>query len=74
MVKLIRKTIKSDPARKKYGFLPKMTTASKGSIGTWLASIFCERVNLVENQVVTKGNDLLAPDKIDMLKNLRMNR
>ena len=53
MEKLTCKIIKSDPARKKYGFLPKMATASKGSIGTWLASSLCKRVYSVENQVVT---------------------
>ena len=68
MRNLIRKTIKSDPTRNKYGFLPKMATASKDQIGTWLASSFCERFNLVANQVVTKENYLLYPDEIDMLK------
>ena len=72
--KFLRKVIKSDPKRKKYGYLPKMVTASKGSICTWLASSFCERVNSVANQVVTKVNSLLSPDEIDMLTTLRMNR
>ena len=51
-----------------------MVTASKGSIGTWLASSFCARVNYVDNQVVTKVNSLLLPDDIHMLKTLRMKR
>ena len=51
-----------------------MATASKGSIGAWLASSFCKRVDSVSNQVVTKGNILLVPDEIDILKTLRMNK
>ena len=56
MGKLIHKIIKSNPPIKKYGFLPKIATASKGSIGACLESIFCERVNSVANQPVTEGN------------------
>jgi len=37
--------IEKDKDRKKYGGLPKMTTCSQGSIGSLLASSFCERIN-----------------------------
>ena len=67
MGKLMRKIIKSDSVRNECGFLPKMATASKGSIGAWSASSFCKRVNFVENQVDTKGNSFLSPNEIDML-------
>ena len=50
-----------------------METESKGSIGTWLASSFCERVNSVANQVVSKGNTLLNSNDIDVLTTQRMN-
>ena len=66
--------IKPDPAGKMFGFLPKMATTSKGSIGSFLAVSFCERINSAANQVVTKGNSTLAPDEIDMLVTLRTNR
>jgi len=34
-----------------FGYLPKMATTSKGSIGSLLASSFCERINCQANQV-----------------------
>jgi len=34
-----------------FGYLPKMATTSKGSIGSLLASSFCERINSQANQV-----------------------
>jgi len=34
-----------------FGYLPKMSTTSKGSIGSLLASSFCERINSRANQV-----------------------
>ena len=33
-----------------FGYLPKMATTSKGSIGSLLASSFCERINSQANQ------------------------
>ena len=74
MENLISKIIKSNPARKKHGFLPKMATSSKVSVGTWLASSFCGRFNLVANQVVAKGNTLLALDEIEILTTPLMSR
>ena len=71
---ILRETIKSDLMRKKHGCLPKMSTASKGYIGAWLASSFCERVNSVANKAVTKRNSLLLPDEVDMIVTLRIIR
>ena len=51
-----------------------MVAASKDSIGTWLVSIFCKRVNSVANQAVTKWNYLLATDETCMLTTFRTNR
>ena len=51
-----------------------MDAASKDSIGAWLASSFCKRVNSVLNQTVTKGSVLLAPNEIVMLATLQMSR
>ena len=72
--KLLRDMIKSDPLRKKHGYLPKMATASKGSIGTWIASSLRKRVNSVANQAVTKGNSCLLPGEAHMLETLWMSR
>ena len=74
MGKCPRKTIKSDPMRKKCICLPKMVTSSKGLTGACLASSFCERVDSVDNQVVTKVNSLLLPDNVDLLTTLQVNR
>jgi hypothetical protein len=63
-----------DPDKKLYGHLPMMAIGSVGSIGAFLASSFCERINSAANLVVTDGNSLLATDEIDMLVCLRMNR
>ena len=71
-VNLLHKIIKSDPTRNKYGCLPKMATASKVSIGVWLASSFRERSNQVINQVVTEENTLLETDEINTLTTLQM--
>ena len=38
------------------------------------ASSFVERINSAGNQVLTKGNSVLATDEINMLVVLRMNR
>ena len=51
-----------------------MVAASKGSIEKWLAYSFYERVNSVENQEVSKGNNSIAPDEKGMLETLRMIR
>ena len=72
--KLILKIIKSNPERKKYGFLQKMDTALKCSIGTCLVLSFCERVDSVPNQVVTKWNTFITSDEIEILSTLRKSR
>ena len=72
--KLFARMIKEDPNRLKYGYLPIMATALHGSVGAFLASSFCERINSVANLVVTDGNTLLADEEINMLVVLRMNR
>ena len=63
------------PRRKlKLGHLLKMVLASRGSIGSLLASSFCERINSARNIVMTKGNTLLGDEELNMLVVLRMNR
>ena len=74
MEKFLRKTVKSDLARKKHRFLPKTLAKSKGLICTWLASSFCERVNLVANQAFIEVNSLLLPDEVGMIATLRTSR
>ena len=58
----------------KYGYLPKMATCCKGSIGSLLASSFCERINSCANQVLNTGNTLLGDDEMEKLVMLRMNK
>jgi len=65
--------IEKDKDRKKYGWLPKMATCSKGSIGSLLASSFCERINSCANQVLTLGNTLLSDGDMEKLVMCRMN-
>ena len=57
-----------------FGYLPVMATASRGSIGAFLASSFCERINSIANLVLTDGNTLLSEEEINMLTTLKMNR
>ena len=71
---LKEKFIDIDPEKEKFGFLPKMATASKGSIGALLASGFAERIISAGNQLCTKVNSLLSPEEINMCVVLRMNR
>jgi len=51
-----------------------MATCSKGSIGSLLASSFCERINSCANQVLTLGNALLCDGEKEKLVICRMNR
>ena len=71
---VMKKLIKQDPHKKQFGHLPMMAVASRGSIGGFLASSFCERINSCANLILTDGNSLLSPDEINMLVTLRMNR
>ena len=51
-----------------------MATCFKGSIGSLLASSFCERINSCANQVLTLGNTRLSDDEMEKLVMCRMNR
>jgi len=66
--------IEKDKDCSKYGWLPKMATCSKGSIGSLLASSICERINSCANQVLTLGNTLLGDGEMEKLVMCRMNR
>jgi len=66
--------IEKDKDRSKYGWLPKMATCSKGSIGSLLALSFCERNNSYANQVLTSGNTLLGDGEMEQLVMCRMNQ
>jgi len=69
-----RDFIEKDKDRSKYRWLPKMATCSKGSIGSLLASSFCERINSCANQVLTLGNTLLGDVEMEKLVMCRMNQ
>jgi hypothetical protein len=69
----MKKLIKLDPDKKCFGHLPMMAVASRGLIGGFLASSFCERINSCTNLVLTDGNSLLSPNELNMLVTLRMN-
>ena len=59
--------IQKDKDRKKYGWLPKMATCSKGSIWSLLTSSFCERINSCANQVLALGNTLMGDGEMEKL-------
>ena len=63
-----------DKDGEKYGFLPKMAIASRGSIGALMAASFCERINSCSNLVVTEGNSVLGQDLVEKVVMLRMNQ
>jgi len=66
--------VEKDKDRSKYRWLPKMATCSKRSIGSLLASSFCERINSCANQVLTLKNILLGDGEMEKLVICRMNR
>jgi len=69
------KNLFTDPTLAQFGYLmTKMATTSRGSIAALLAVSFCERINSVANQVMTKGNTLLGTDEVNMHTVVRMNR
>ena len=68
------RTAPSDPTGTVFGYLPQMATTSRGSIGAYLASSVCERINSAANQILTKGNTLLSSAEVNMPVVLRMNR
>jgi len=51
-----------------------MATCSKGSIGSLLASSFCERINSYAHQVLTLGNTLFGDGEMEKLVMCRMNQ
>jgi len=51
-----------------------MATCSKGSIGSLLASSFCERINSCANPILTLSNTLLGDGEMEKLVMCRMNR
>jgi len=66
--------IEKDPNHALFGYLPKMITTCKGSIGAVLSASFCERINSCANQIVTTGNTSLGDDLVDKMVVLRMNK
>jgi len=66
--------IEKDKDHSKYGWLPRMATCSKGSIGSLLASSFCDRINFCANQVLTLGKTLLGDGELEKLVMCRMNQ
>ena len=71
---VFRAMTKHDGDRTEFGFLPYMATHSRASVGSLLASSFCERINSAANLIVTKGNTLLADKEVDMCTTLRINK
>lgn len=51
-----------------------MTTTSKGTIRSMLLSTFCDKINSVSNQVLTKRNSALLDEEIKIFVVLRMNK
>jgi len=66
--------IEKDNDHSQYGWLPKMSTCSKGSIGSLLVSSFWERINSYANQVLTLGNTLFGDGENEKLVMCRMNQ
>jgi len=65
--------IKKDPDRALFGYLPRISTTCKGSIGSLLSANFCECINNCANQIVTADNTSLCDDLVDKTVVLRMN-
>jgi len=57
-----------------FGYLPKVATTCKGSIGAFLSASFCERINSSANQIDTTRNTNLVDDFVDKTTVLRMNQ
>jgi len=66
--------IEKDKDCNKYGWLPKMATCSKGSIGSLLTSSFCACISSCANQVLTLKNTHLGDGEVEKLVMCRMNR
>jgi len=65
--------IEKDKDCSKYEWLSKMATCSKGSIGSALASSFCERINSCA-QILTLGNTFLGDGEMEKKVTRRINR
>ena len=72
--KLFKQWIATDVRRTKFGYLPYMATHSRASVGSLLASSYCERVNSASKIIFNKSNASLSPDEMGMLSTLRMNQ
>jgi hypothetical protein len=70
--KLIQKWIAATPTRNVFGYLPFMATHSRASVGSLLASSYCERVNSAGKLIFNDSNASLSPVQMDMLATLRM--
>ena len=71
---VLKQLMIEDKDRSKYGYLPYIATASRASLGTLLASSFCERVNSAAKIVLYDKNLNLSEDEVSRLTMLRMNR
>jgi hypothetical protein len=60
MGRVMKKLIKQDPDKKRFGYLPMMAVASLGSIGGFLAASFCDRINSCANLARAHGWKLSA--------------
>ena len=71
--RVMKQVISVDPKKEQFGFLPYMTTTSRGSVGAFLASSFCERKNSAANIILHDSNLKLEEEEINMLTVLQMN-
>ena len=71
---ILKDMIKKDPNRSLFGHLPHMATSTRGSVGSLMASSYCERVNSCANLVLTDGNSCLDEKEVNMSVVLRMNK
>ena len=51
-----------------------MATHSRASVGSLLASSYCERVNSAGKFIFNDSNSMLSPEEMNMLATLRMNK
>ena len=72
--RVMKQIISVDPKKEQFGFLPYMTTTSRGSVGAFLASSFCKRINSAANIILHDGNLKLGEEEINTLTVLQMNR
>ena len=72
--KLYQQVEAMDAGRVQFGWIPTMASSSVGQLGALSAESYCERVLSCANNVITKGNTVLADDELEMLVILRMNR